>query len=187
MSENVFNMTKNSQTDWKRCREIRFHSHARYLHFELTCVCSYVSLKQPGSGERLSTEFAHTGQGVRPDVHFESSQADVLLLTVFTAEGLFTAPITLELPVFGQTREAQVLFLTVQTLKVPPAAAAAAAAGRDGREEGEDRKRGREQALSPPEVSCDMMDFQVHCCTGLVWFVCVCEARSVRFRGVTWK
>ena len=61
-----------------------------------------MSLKQPGPGEGLATEFTHTGQCVCPDVHLECSQADVLLLTVLTAEVLFSAPLTLELLVFGQ-------------------------------------------------------------------------------------
>lgn len=37
----------------------------------LSCVCSDVSLQQPGSGERLSTQNTLAGQCVRPDVHLE--------------------------------------------------------------------------------------------------------------------
>lgn len=108
------------------------------LCVSLTCVCAYVSLKQPGSGEGLATEFAHTGQRVSPDVHLERSQAGVFLLTVLTAEALLTAPLTVELFVFRQARVAQVLFMTVQTLKVL-LAAAGAAAWRDGRKERQER------------------------------------------------
>lgn len=142
-----------------------------------TCVCPNVSLKQPGSGESLATEFTHTGQCVCPDVHLEGSQADVLLLTVLTAEVLLTAPLTLELLVFGQAREAQVLPMTVQTLK----ALLAAAAGRDGWKEGQEREGWREEALSPPVVSCDTLEFQVHFAKGLCWFVGFCMASAVRF------
>lgn len=102
-----------------------------------------------------------------PDVHLKSSQADVLLLAVLTAEVLLTAPLTLELLVFGQAREAQELFMTVQTLK----ALLAAAAGRDGWKEGQEREGRGEEALSPPVVSCDTLDFQVHFGTGFSWFV----------------
>lgn len=84
--------------------------------FSLTCVSPYVSLKQPGSGECLATEVTHTGQRVCPDVHLECSQADVLLLTVLAAKVLLAAPLTLELLVFCQAKDAQVLIVTVQTL-----------------------------------------------------------------------
>lgn len=52
----------------------------------LACVCADVSSQQPRSGEGLSTGGAHTGQGVRADVHLESAQAGVLLGAVFTEE-----------------------------------------------------------------------------------------------------
>lgn len=61
-----------------------------------------MSLKQPGSGECLATEFTHTGQCVCSDVHLECSQAYVLLLTVLTTKILLATPLTLELLVFGQ-------------------------------------------------------------------------------------
>lgn len=138
----------------------------------LTCVCSYMSLKQPGSGERFATEFTHTGQCVRPDVHLESSQADILLLAVFTVEELLTAPLTLELLVFGQAREAQVLFMTVQTLE----ALLPAAAGKEGQE----REGWREEAVSPPVVSCDTLDLKIHFGTGFSWCIDFCRACTVR-------
>lgn len=80
-------------------------------------MCSYVSLKQPGPGEGLPTEFTHTGKCVRPDVHLQCSQADVLLLAVLAVEVLLGAPLTPELLALCQTRETQVLIMTVQTLK----------------------------------------------------------------------
>lgn len=76
----------------------------------------YVSLEQPGSGERLAAEVTHAGQRVRPDVHLERAQADVLLLAVLAAEVLLAAPLALELLVFCQAKDAQVLIVTVQTL-----------------------------------------------------------------------
>lgn len=46
-----------------------------------------VSLEQPRPGERFPADFAHARQRVSPDVHFERSQAHVLLLAVLAAEG----------------------------------------------------------------------------------------------------
>lgn len=91
-----------------------------------------------------------------PDVHLECSQADILLLTVFAAEVLLAAPLTLELLWFGQTQEAEVLIMKVQTLK----ALLATTGRKDGWKEGYKREGRREEALSPP--CCDTFDFQVH-------------------------
>lgn len=128
------------------------------MYVSLTCVCSDMSLKQPGSRECLATEFTHTGQCVCSDVHLECSQADVLLLTVLAAEVLITAPPTLELLVFGQAREAQLLIKTVQTVKALLAADDRTA----GWKKGHEREGRREEALFPPGVSCDTLVFQVH-------------------------
>lgn len=98
-------------------------------------MCSYVSLKQPGPGEGLPTEFTHTGKCVRPDVHLQCSQADVLLLAVLAVEVLLATPLTAELPAFGQTHETQVLIIIVQTLK----SLQAAAVGRDSWEDSHQR------------------------------------------------
>lgn len=135
-----------------------------------------MSLEQPGSGECLAAEFAHTGQCVCPDVHLERSQADVLLLTVLTAEVLLTAPLTLELLAFGQAREAQEVLTTVQTLQ----ALLAAAARSHGWKESQEREGRREEALSPPVVSCGTLDFQVHFGTGFSWFVGLYRDATVR-------
>lgn len=69
----------------------------------LTCVRAYVSLQQPGSGEGLAAEFAHAGQRVRPDVHLQRSQADVLLLAVLAAEGLPRLRVAVQLLVLEQS------------------------------------------------------------------------------------
>lgn len=92
----------------------------------LTCVCSYVPLKQPGPGEGLPAEFTHTGKRVRPDVHLQCSQADVLLRAVLAVEVLLAAPLTPELLALGRTREPQVLVVTV---RAPESLAAVVGAG----------------------------------------------------------
>lgn len=118
-------------------------------------MCPYVSLKQPRSGERFAAEFTHTGQRVRPDVHLQRSQADVLLLTVLTAEGLLVAPLALELLVFGQAREAQVLFMTVQALE----ALMAAVAQRHGWKEVQEGERRGHEAVALSRHALDLGEF----------------------------
>lgn len=141
----------------------------------LTCVCAYVSLEQPGPGEGLAAELTHTGQRVSPDVHLESPQAAVLFLTVLTAEALLVAPLTVELLVSRQARGAQALFTAVQALKV----LTAAAAWRDGRKERQDRDGRGQQALCPPGLVCDTLDFQIHFGKGVFWFVGTFRASTV--------
>ena len=70
----------------------------------LTGVRPDVSLEQPGSGESFPAYFANTRQGVSPDVHFESSQAHVLLLAVFTTEGFPRLGVAVQLFVLEQSR-----------------------------------------------------------------------------------
>lgn len=70
----------------------------------LTSVRPDVSLEQPGSGEGFSTYFAYTRQGVSPDVHFESPEAHVLLLAVFTAKGFPRLRVAVQLFVLEQSR-----------------------------------------------------------------------------------
>lgn len=50
-------------------------------------MCAYVAAQQPRPGESLSTGGAHTGQGVRADVHLQCPEAGVLFWAVFAEEG----------------------------------------------------------------------------------------------------
>lgn len=70
----------------------------------LTSVRPDVSLQQPRSGKSLPAYFANTRQCVSPDVHFESSQAHILLLAVFTTEGFPRLGIAVQLLVLKQSR-----------------------------------------------------------------------------------
>lgn len=54
----------------------------------LTSVGADVALEQPGPGEGLSAGRADTRQRVASDVHLQSAQAEVLLITIFAVEGL---------------------------------------------------------------------------------------------------
>lgn len=54
----------------------------------LTSVGADVALKQPGPREGLSTGRADTRQRVASDVHLQSAQAEVLLVTIFAVEDL---------------------------------------------------------------------------------------------------
>lgn len=63
-----------------------------------------VSLEQPRSGESFPAYFANTRQGVSPDVHFESSEANILLLAVFTAEGFPRLGVAVQLFMLEQSR-----------------------------------------------------------------------------------
>lgn len=74
------------------------------LSHSLTSVRPDVSLEQPRSGESFSAYFANTRQGVSPDVHFESSQANVLLLAVFTTEGFPRLGVAVQLFVLQKSR-----------------------------------------------------------------------------------
>lgn len=78
----------------------------------LTCVCADVSLQQPGPREGLAAQLADAGQGVCPYVHFERSQADVLLLAVLAAEGLTRVSVTVQLLVLEQARVRRVRLVT---------------------------------------------------------------------------
>ena len=48
----------------------------------LSSVCSEMTLKQPGSGERLSTIWTLAGESVGPDVHLKGRVAVVLFITI---------------------------------------------------------------------------------------------------------
>lgn len=63
-----------------------------------------MSLEQPRSGESLPAYFANARQSVSPDVHFESSQTDVLLLAVLAAEGFPRLGVAVQLLVLEQSR-----------------------------------------------------------------------------------
>lgn len=63
-----------------------------------------VSLQQPRSGESLAAYFANARQRVRPDVHLERSQAHVLLLAIFTTEGLPRLCVAVQLFMLEQSR-----------------------------------------------------------------------------------
>lgn len=82
----------------------------------LSGVCPDVSLQQPRSGESFPTYFANTRQGVSPDVHFESPQAHVLLLAVFTTERFPRLGVAVQLFVLEQSRVRGV-GLTTQTTR----------------------------------------------------------------------
>lgn len=84
----------------------------------LTRVRPDVSLEQPRSGESLPAYFTNTRQRVSPDVHFESSQADVLLLAVFTAEGFPRLRVAVQLLVLEQSRVRGVGFAAQTTLEL---------------------------------------------------------------------
>lgn len=70
----------------------------------LSSVRPDVSLEQPRSGESFPAYFANTGQGVSPDVHFESSKAHVFLLAVFATEGFPRLGVAVQLFVLEQSR-----------------------------------------------------------------------------------
>lgn len=71
---------------------------------ELTSVRPDVSLEQPRSGESFPTYFANARQRVSPDVHFESPQAHVLLLAVFTTEGFPRLGVAVQLFMLEESR-----------------------------------------------------------------------------------
>lgn len=70
----------------------------------LTGVRPDVSLEQPRSGESFPAYFTNTRQCVSPDVHFESSQAHVLLLAIFTTEGFPRLGVAVQLFMLEQSR-----------------------------------------------------------------------------------
>lgn len=76
-----------------------------------------VSLEQPGSGESFPAYFANTRQSVSPDVHFESSQAHVFLLAVFTTEGFPRLGVAVQLLVLQQSRVRGVRLAAQTTLE----------------------------------------------------------------------
>lgn len=84
----------------------------------LTRVRPDVSLEQPRSGESFPAYFTNTRQGVSPDVHFESSQAYILLLAVFTTEGFPRLGVAVQLFVLEQSRVRGVGFAAQTTLKL---------------------------------------------------------------------
>lgn len=88
------------------------------VHYSVrTCMCANVSLEQPRPGEGLPTELADAGQCVCSDMHLQSSQTHVLLVTVLATEVLVTLPLTVQLPVLGQPREGEVGFVAVEAFK----------------------------------------------------------------------
>jgi len=62
-----------------------------------------VSLKQPRSGESFAAYFTHAWQSVSPDVHFKSSEADVLLLAVLATERFPRLSVAVQLFVLEQS------------------------------------------------------------------------------------
>lgn len=83
----------------------------------LTCVRPDVSLEQPRPGESFPAYFAHARQSVSPDVHFEGSEADVLLLAVFTTEGFPRLGVAVQLFVLEESRVRGVGLATQTTLE----------------------------------------------------------------------
>ena len=55
---------------------------------QFTCMCSDVSLQEPGSGEALSTVRALAPLVVRPNVHRESWHRHISLVAVWALPGL---------------------------------------------------------------------------------------------------
>lgn len=76
-----------------------------------------VSLEQPRSGESFPAYFANTRQSVSPDVHFESSQANILLLAIFTTEGFPRLRVAVQLLMLEQSRVRGVGLATQTTLE----------------------------------------------------------------------
>ena len=52
----------------------------------LPCVCSHVSLQQPGSGEGLATVWTLAGQGVCPYMHLQGREGIVGLVAELAGE-----------------------------------------------------------------------------------------------------
>lgn len=71
-------------------------------------VRSDVALQEPRPGESFATDFTHTRQGMASDVHLESTQAHVLLFTIFAAERFPGLGITVQLSVLGKARKRRV-------------------------------------------------------------------------------
>jgi hypothetical protein len=59
-----------------------------------------VALKQPRSGESLSTKFTFARESMSPYVHLEGTQRRVLLITIFAVKLSFALTQTVELFVF---------------------------------------------------------------------------------------
>lgn len=71
-------------------------------------VRSDVALQEPRSGESFVAYFTYTRQGMASDVHLESSQAHVLLLTIFAAERFPGLGIAMQLSVLGKTCKSRI-------------------------------------------------------------------------------
>lgn len=100
------------------CRAALSRSVAARPFCALTCVRPDVSLEQPRSGESFAAYLTNTRQRVSPDVHFERSEAHVLLLAVFTTEGFPRLGVAVQLLVLEQSGVRGVGLVTQTTLEL---------------------------------------------------------------------
>jgi len=93
------------------------------------CVSPHMALKEPGSGECLSTHLTLAGQRVSPDVHLEGAVGGVGLVAALTGVGFDPQGCcAVKLSVLGQSGLGGVGFTTV-CAAVPGLAGSAGAAG----------------------------------------------------------
>lgn len=76
-----------------------------------------MALQQPRSGESFAADFTHARQGMASDVHLESSQTHVFLLTVFAAERFPGLGVTVQLSVLGKACKGRIGLVALATLE----------------------------------------------------------------------
>lgn len=80
-------------------------------------MCSDVALQEPRPGESFATDFTHTRQGMASDVHLESPQAHILLLTVFAAERFPRLGVAVQLSVLGKARKGRIRLVALAAVE----------------------------------------------------------------------
>lgn len=76
-----------------------------------------VTLEQPGPGEGLAAHLTDAGQRVGADMHLESTQAGILLVTVPAGEGTASRQVAVELLMPCQTSQSMIWPVAADTLK----------------------------------------------------------------------
>lgn len=82
-----------------------------------TCMGADVALEQPGSGEGLAAHLTDAGQSVGADMHLESTQAGILLVTVPAGEGSPSWQVTVQLLMSSQSSQRVIWPVAVDALK----------------------------------------------------------------------
>lgn len=86
----------------------------------LAGVGADMTLQQPWPGESFAADIAFAGQSMGTNMHFQGSQRNVGLITIFAAKGFLhlisLSGRTMELLMFGQTRESGIGLLTIRAL-----------------------------------------------------------------------